>query len=106
MRGRRLRNSHEFRAYDVPAVRSSPRTPPVNLGDALTALALIPQADEEPWTFDTRSKPAFAKLEFRDTSQGIAKAQRDNREGWWSHGQKNRAFIEEAAGHTSEKSWP
>ena len=39
----------------------------------------------------------FAKLEFRETSLGIAKAQRENREGWWAHAQKNRAFIEQAA---------
>src|SRR6185295_10475621 len=30
--------------------------------------------------------------------------QRDNREGWWSHAQKNRAFIEEAARQTPGKS--
>src|SRR4051812_4450083 len=75
--------------------------PSVNLGDVLTALSLVPQADELPWTFDTRiDAEAFAKLQFRETSQGIGRAQRESREGWWSHAQKNRAFIEDAVRQT------
>ena len=75
--------------------------PPVNLGDMLTAVALVPQADEVPWTFDTRvDAEALAKLQFRDTSVGIGKTQRENREGWWTHAQKNRGFIEEVARQT------
>ncbi|HXU83804.1 MAG TPA: hypothetical protein VN914_20560 [Polyangia bacterium] len=78
--------------------------PACNLGDALTALAAIEQPGETPFQYDPAvDSGAFAKLDFRDTSLGIAKAQRDNREGWWSHGQKNRAFIEEAAARTTEK---
>ena len=75
--------------------------PQVNLGDVLTALSLIPQAGEVPWSFDTRiDADAFAKLRFRETSQGIGRSQRESREGWWSHAQKNRAFIEDVVRQT------
>jgi hypothetical protein len=89
------------RMYRIGQVDSS--TPQVNLGDMLTALSAVPQADEvsSAWTFDTRiDADSFAKLQFRDTSAGIGKSQRENREGWWSHAQKNRAFIEDAVRHT------
>jgi len=75
--------------------------PQVNLGDTLTALSLVPHPDESPWTFDTRiDTDALAKLQFRETSVGLGRAQRDNREGWWPHAQKNRAFIEDAVRQT------
>lgn len=75
--------------------------PQVNLGDTLTALALVRHPDEIPWTFDTRvDADAMAKLQFRETSVGIGKSQRENREGWWSHAQKSRAFIEDAVRQT------
>jgi len=88
------RTMHRFSQLDSSV-------PPVNLGDVLTAVSLVPQAGEVPWTFDTRiDAEALAKLQFRDTSVGIGKTQRENREGWWSHAQKNRAFIEEVARQT------
>jgi hypothetical protein len=72
-----------------------PSLPQVNLGDTLTAFSLVPQSGEARWIFDTRIDPdAFAKLQFRETSVGIGKTQRENREGWRSHAQKNRAFVE------------
>jgi hypothetical protein len=72
--------------------------PACNLGDALTALAAVAQPGERPWIFEPAvNAEAFAKLQFRETSVGIGKAQRDNREGWWAHGKRNRAFIEEGA---------
>jgi hypothetical protein len=78
-----------------------PSTPQVNLGDTLTALSLVPQAGEARWIFDARiDADAFAKLQFRETSVGIGKIQRENREGWWSHAQKNRAFVEDVVRHT------
>ena len=78
-----------------------PSIPQVNLGDVLTALAVVPQADEAPWSFDTRiDAEAYAKLQFRETSAGIGKSQRENREGWWSHAQKNRAFVDDVVSHT------
>jgi hypothetical protein len=87
------------RMYRIGQV--DPDTPQVNLGDTLTALSLGPQAEEVPWTFDTRiDADAFAKLQFRKTSVGIGKGQRENREGWWSHAQKNRAFIEDVVRRT------
>jgi hypothetical protein len=78
--------------------------PDCNLGDVLTALAAVPQPGEEAWVFDAAvDREAFAKLEFREASMGIGKTQRDNREGWWAHAQKNRAFIEAAARQVPEK---
>jgi hypothetical protein len=73
--------------------------PTCNLGDCLIALNRVDIAPgEQRWRFDARLEPeVFAKLEFRETSLGIAKAQREHREGWWSHAQKNRGFIEQAA---------
>jgi hypothetical protein len=32
---------------------------------------------------------------------GIGKAQRDHREGWWAHGQRNRSYIDETAARTA-----
>lgn len=78
--------------------------PDCNLGDVLTALAAVPQPGESAWPFDVGVDPdAFAKLEFGEASAGIARTQRDNREGWWAHAQKNRAFIETAARQTTRK---
>jgi hypothetical protein len=72
-----------------------PSTPQVNLGDMLTAFSVVPQSGEARWIFDARiDADAFAKLQFRETSVGIGKTQRENREVWRSHAQKNRAFIE------------
>jgi hypothetical protein len=70
-----------------------------NVGDLLTVLAARPQArGPRTWRWEPEvDGDAFAKLEFRETSLGISGAQRENREGWWAHGQKNRAFIEQAA---------
>jgi hypothetical protein len=78
-----------------------PSLPQVNLGDTLTAFSLVPQPGEARWIFDARiDADAFAKLQFRETSVGIRKIQRENREGWRSHAQKNRAFIEDVVGRT------
>src|SRR5258708_14721157 len=50
-----------------------PGVPEVNLGDTLTALSLVPQSGEARWIFDARiDADAFAKLQFRETSVGIA----------------------------------
>jgi hypothetical protein len=71
------------------------------LGDALTALsALGTNASERwPWRWDPAlDAEAFTKLKFSETSVGIAKAQRANRDGWRAHARRNRAFIEEAIG--------
>lgn len=78
-----------------------PSVPRVNLGDTLTALCLVPQPNEVTWLFDTRiDADALAKLQFRDTSVGLGRTQRENREGWWSHAQKSRAFIEDVIRQT------
>jgi hypothetical protein len=73
--------------------------PSCNLGDCLTALNRVDIAPgSERWRFDrTVDRDVFAKLEFRETSLGIAKAQREHREGWWAHAEKNRTFIEQGA---------
>ncbi len=78
-----------------------PSLPQINLGDTLTAFSLIPQAGEPRWHFDTGvDSDAFAKLQFRETSLGIGKIQRDNRDSWRAHGEQNRAFIESAIRQT------
>ena len=78
-----------------------PSAPQVNLGDTLTALSLVPQSGEKPWIFDAAiDADAFAKLQFRETSEWIGKTRRENREGWSSHAQKNRAFIEDGVRRT------
>jgi hypothetical protein len=107
--GRRAREAQDFEIL-VNFARLSHRIgqvgddPHCNLGDALTALATVAQPGEQPFSYDTTlDAGAFAKLEFREASVGIGKTQRDNREGWWSHAQKNRAFIEEAARRTTNK---
>jgi hypothetical protein len=85
--------------YSVGQV--DPRTPRVNLGDVLTAIALVPQPGETLWTFDTDiDADAFAKLQFRETSAGLGDTRRKNRDGWQAHASKNRAFIEEVVGQT------
>jgi hypothetical protein len=79
--------------------RKAPEVPGCVLGDALTALsALGTNASERwPWRFDpTLDAEAFEKLGFSQTSAGIASTQRGNREGWWAHARRNRAFIEDA----------
>lgn len=78
----------------------APEVPTCSLGDALTALsALGTNASERwPWRWDPAVDPeTFTKLQFSQASAGIAKAQRQHRDGWRAHAQRNRAFIEEAA---------
>jgi hypothetical protein len=78
---------------------SAPELPSCVLGDALTALtALGTNASERwPWLWDPAlDAGAFSKLMFSETSAGIARAQRENREGWRAHAKRNRAFIEQA----------
>jgi hypothetical protein len=79
--------------------RKAPEVPTCVLGDALTALSALGTNASERWRW--RWDPAvdagaFTKLEFSKTSAGIAKTQRGNRDGWWAHAKRNRAFIEEA----------
>jgi hypothetical protein len=79
--------------------RKVPEVPSCVLGDVLTALsALGTNANERwPWRFNPAvDADAFTKLEFSQTSAGIANTQRENRKEWWAHAKRNRAFIEEA----------
>jgi hypothetical protein len=76
--------------------------PPCNLGDVLTALAL--NGPEAGWTWDpVVDGHVVTKLQVRETSIGIAKNQRANREGWWAHSTRNRAFIREAVERCSRR---
>jgi hypothetical protein len=84
----------------------APEVPGCVLGDALTALsALGTNASERwPWQWDPAvDAEAFTKLEFSQTSAGIAKSERENRDGWWAHAKRNRAFIEEAVKGCSKR---
>jgi hypothetical protein len=75
----------------------SGRTPPCTIGDVLTAMAPPdgPDAPVWPWAPQVEEE-VIRKLERRETSAGIAQNQRDNREGWWAHAERNRRFIREA----------
>jgi hypothetical protein len=83
-------------AWKLAAVAGAPAC---NVGDVLSALTDVPPAEAgATWTFDPAiDAAAFAKLEFTAASEGIARTQRANREGWWKHAQKSRAFIADAA---------
>jgi hypothetical protein len=86
--------------------REAPEVPGCVLGDALTALsALGTNASERwPWRWDpTIDAEAFTKLNFSKTSEGIAKTQRGNREDWWAHAKRNRAFIEQAVNGCAQR---
>jgi hypothetical protein len=52
----------------------------------------------QPWEFDPKVDPrAFELLGFADTSAGIARTQRENREAWWAHARHHKGFILDAA---------
>src|SRR2546423_5668580 len=75
------------------------------LGDLLSAIAELPPAVESPpWQFDPAIDPrAFDALGFAAASAGIARTQRENREGWWAHARRSRAFILDAVTHVRER---
>jgi hypothetical protein len=75
-----------------------------NLGELLTRLnALAPAQQGEPWVFDPSVDPrAFELLGFAETSAGIARTQRENREGWWAHARRSKAFILDAAARVEQ----
>jgi hypothetical protein len=83
--------------------RVFPGMPDSNVGDALEAITSLRTMDANArsaavWPFDPRiSADARAKLGFRTSSEGIAKVQSHNRDGWRAHALKNRGFIEAAA---------
>lgn len=55
------------------------------------------------WNFDPRvDAHAFQVLGFSETSSGISRTQRENREGWWAHARHHRAFILEAAARVEQ----
>jgi hypothetical protein len=60
--------------------------------------ALTEAQAAEPWTFEPTVDPhAFDLLGFAEASAGIARTQRENREGWWAHAKRSKAFILDAA---------
>jgi hypothetical protein len=74
--------------------------PKCNVGDLLTAVATLTPAAARPWDWDpTVDADVVTKLEVAQTSEGIVRNHQDNREGWWAHAERNRAFIRDAA-HT------
>lgn len=57
----------------------------------------------EPWIFDPAlDAHAFQLLGFAETSAGIARTQRENRQGWWEHGRRHKAFILDAAARVEQ----
>jgi len=86
--------------------KKAPEVPSCVLADALTALSALGTnaSDRFPWRWDpTLDAEAFTKLGFGQTSAGIAKAERANRDGWRAHAERNRAFIEQAASGCTQK---
>ncbi len=73
------------------------RPTPCTVGDLLTALAPPdgPGAPVWPWAPQVE-EAVLRKLDRRETTAGIARNQRDNREAWWAHGERNRRFIRDA----------
>ena len=52
----------------------------------------------EPWRFDPTVDPhAFKLLGFAETSAGISRTQRENRDGWYEHARRHKAFVLDAA---------
>ena len=86
------------------ALGRPPGPRPTTLGDLLSAVNILPAAvDAPPWVFDaTVDRHAFATLGYAAASAGIAKTQRDNREGWWAHSRQNRGFILKAAARVEQ----
>lgn len=79
--------------------RKVPEAPACVLGDALTALSALGTNVSERWPWQWNPAldvEAFGALGFRETSAGIARAQRANRAGWRAHAERNCAFIEQA----------
>jgi hypothetical protein len=86
--------------------QKAPEVPGCVLGDALTALSALRTNESErwPWQWDPAvDAETFTKLGFSQTSAGIAEAQRANREDWWAHAKRNRAFIEQAVSGCARK---
>ena len=72
--------------------------PPLNFGDALSALdAVLARERREPWTANGAPEAgALGALSFGDRSDNIGRAQSENRIGWAEHAHKNRSLIEQA----------
>ena len=52
----------------------------------------------EPWRFDPTVDPqVFKLLGFAETSAGISRTQRENRDGWYEHARRHKAFLLDAA---------
>ena len=52
----------------------------------------------QPWRFDPAVDPhAFQLLGFAETSAGISRTQRENRDGWYEHARRHKTFILDAA---------
>jgi len=52
----------------------------------------------EPWRFDPTVDPqVFKLLGFAETSAGISRTQRENRDGWYEHARRHKAFVLDAA---------
>ncbi len=86
--------------------RKAPEVPSCVLGDALTALSALGtnRSVRWPWHWDPAlDADAFTKLKFSQTSAGIAKSQRANRQDWWAHAKRNRAFIEGAVSGCAQR---
>jgi hypothetical protein len=81
-----------------------PDAPGCNIGDLVTVIGQITPAAKAPWPWDPAVEPAvLSSFEIRETSTGIARNHDRNREGWWPHTRRNRAFVLAAARSCSRR---
>jgi hypothetical protein len=80
------------------------KLPRLGPGDALDAVDALLASRGASWSCETHVDPAVVQaLGFGEVSTGIQAMQRRHREGWWEHGRKKRAFIEEALGSVGSR---
>jgi hypothetical protein len=71
--------------------------PPCSLGDAVTAAGARATFAAPAWPWQpSADADVLDKLQVKETSAGIVVNQRENREGWWGHGQRSRSFVTDA----------
>jgi hypothetical protein len=85
----------------VPALRGRPDRRALHRGAAKGRIGI--QDAALAWTFEPRvDARAYEFLGFAEASAGIARTQRENREGWWAHARRSKGFILDAAARAAQ----